>query len=351
MGDGITDRVIDGLSVQRQSLFITNIAGTVYCEIEAIGGGDITYRFGGADYLLDCTTGGGIGGRARSEALTSGTDEAPVQNNCYVIPGPDLTAILTNSVEHPNGTTFGWVAEVTLQSAAETLADGPLFLRRTTDAVSFSGRGMDSRQNERIRIDGARWGRSGGSSSVIIDAAPSPDAVYFDITSAIVYQLHRQLTDALSITNGSPAHVLNDSVTPFLEIEDLGDLLTDASGGSMSGRYYALRIYLTAASGDDGVDRLYISLPEGSYLSSDGAVNDSSGFDVNSVPVGIFGGSINVARIVLRHQAAAGGTFTLIDLQSTLGISVNSAGGAGGTAQSQTFPTSTFRVYVPDFYL
>jgi len=337
-------RIADALSLERQALFITNIAGTVYCEIEATGGGDIDYKWDGADYTVDCTGGGGVGGRARSEGLTPGTDAVPKLNYLYVVTNGANSAILTNSTTHPNGTSFAWVGVVTLQSAGETFTNGPFALQRYSDTVSHNGRGRASYNTERLRQEGAHW-VSGVAASVTIDNGTSPDSVYVDTSAGVVYQLHRQAWSALSITNLFPAYVINDSVTAYTQVTNLNQITLDADGDAFSGKRYALRLYGYVASGDDGESRLLISLPTGSYVSASGAQADTSNYDVNTIPSDIHGGAFNIARLVFYWSAAGGGTITLVENQNTRGIAVNSAGGGGGTAQSQEFPDSTFRVF------
>ncbi len=343
--------ITSGLSLQRQSTFITNVAGTVYFETEKIGGGDLNYFFRGSQYDLDCTTGSGIGGRARI-ALTAGTDTSPSKNYVYVSTnGAGTAAELFASTTHPGDASvdpYGMVAVVNLQSAATTLADGPLTMQRWSDTISHSGRSRPAFNAERIRQEGARW-VSGGVGSVQIDTATSPDSVFFSMTSGIAYQLHRQAFSSMAITNGAtPAYVINHPTTAYLAVTNLNQLTVDADGDTLTGRHYALRVYLFQASGDDGVSRMFINLPTGSYVSSTGAEADSSAFDVKSIPEQLLGGTINIGRIVLRNSGG-GSTYTLTAYQSTLGELVNATGsGSGAAAQISSFDDANFSVYDAD---
>jgi hypothetical protein len=344
MGDGISESAYNGMSVERQSVYLVEDGGSLYAQAEKIGGGDITYRFNGADYVLNCTSGSGTNGQARSSALTLGTDTVPVRNYVYVVPSTYPDAVLTNSTTHPNGSEFAWFCAVSLQSLVTSTNNGALFLQRFTDAVQHEGRGCISRERERIRQEGATW-YGGMDTSVTIDTGTTPDTVDVAISSGITYQMHRQTTPAFDTSAGSKMYVINHPTTPYLEIDSLDDVLVDANGNSLTDTRYAMRLIVCAASGEDGVSRIFVNLPNGSYLTDNNAIDDVNNFDVRTVPEIIEGGAVNAARIVLRHRSVGGGTITLLANQDTRSERVNSGGGGAGSSTATEFPTSSFRVY------
>jgi len=337
---GSTTNLTDGLSVQKQALYITNVAGTVYCETELIGGGDMTYMFGGSFYTLDCTTGGGIGGRARSGALTTGTDTNPVLNYVYVVAGSGSSAVLTNSTTIPSGE-FAWMARAYLQSAGHTLTNGPTALQRTTEAVAHDGRSAIAYDRERIRQEPASY-FSGVDFTVTDDAGGN---VTWANTSGIVYQMHRQTFPSFS----DPAEivVINDPDTPYRTITNFNQITKIEDGTSIgNGRRFGVHIYGFAASGDDGVSRLYCTLPRGTYTADANALADSSNYDVNFLPQGLRGGGFSIARVVIQNAA---GSYTLVSggNQDFRGFAINatSGGGAGSGISQVAFQDTLFNIY------
>jgi len=336
---GAQTNLTDGLSIAKQALYITNIAGTVYCETELIGGGDMTYMFGGSFYTLDCTTGSGIGGRARSGALAIGTDINPVLSYIYVVPD-GAAAILTNSTTMPTGQ-FAWMARVYLQSAATTLTDGPLALQRTTEALAHDGRGAIAYDRERIRQEPASY-FDGVDFTVTDDDSGN---ITWANTSGIVYQMHRQTFPSFS----DPAEiiVINDPTTPYRVITNFNQITQDALGSPIgNGRIFGVHIYGNAASGNDGTSRLYLTLPYSTYNASSDALSDAQNFDVNFLPQGLRGGGFSIARVVIKNQS---GTYELISGgdQDFRGFAINatSGGGAGSGASQVSFQDSVFNVY------
>jgi hypothetical protein len=335
--DGKTERVSSALSLGRQSVFITNIAGTVYAETDLIGGGNMIYRFGGADYTLDCTTGSGTGGRARSSALTAGTDASPTLNYIYVVPDTWPVCILTNSTTHPNGQEYAWLGQVTLQSAATTLSDGPLALQRTTEAFSHGGRGRISYISERIRVIGAQWA-DGCAATVTDDAGGN---VTLAVSSGTVYQMHRQTFPSFS--DPATIYVINDPDTAYTTITNFNQITKDASGAAIANRrYIGVRIIGYVASGDDGQSRLFAQLSTGVYSIEANATADTEAYDVNTMPSNLKGGAFNIARVVLYKDNT--GTWSLIQTQDKRGELLNALGTGGGASQATEFSDATFRI-------
>lgn len=326
----------NNLTLDRQTCFITNVGGTVYFETERIGGGDLRILFTNIISTLNCTSGSGIGGRARI-ALTAGTDTVPIGNYIYVTNnGP--TAYLASSTIFPTGD-LSALAKVILQSGATTLTEGPLALQRFSDDIQREGgRGRIDYMSERIRAAGAIWAE-GAEATVTDDAAGN---LTLGVTSGIIYQMHRQNFSVQP--DPAEMYIVNDPSTPFRSITNLNQITEDALGEAFAvNRFMGVRLIGFGASGDDGVSRLFIELPSGIYASESEAVSDSSGYDNNTIENKFKGGAFNIARIVFKN--APGGIYGLTETQDKRGQLLNATGTGGGATTAQTFPDSSFRIY------
>lgn len=172
-------------------------------------------------------------------ALTAGTDTNLQTNYVYI---PRDTKVLTVStaswpvVEHIK------VAEVALKSAAATESEGPMRNQNWNDAIQDSNfQGHLSHIGEKIRQFEAQWD-SGVEGSVIIDSAPTPDAVYVKTTAGKVYQMHRHDFPLLVIIPRS-IDAVNIGASQFT-ISDDGDLSADFPNGR--------RITVYDSTGNDG---------------------------------------------------------------------------------------------------
>lgn len=326
------------LSIERQSMTVLESAGTVYLDVEAVGGGDITWITASGDQVLDCSTGSGVGGKARV-ALTSGTDTVPVLNYLYVDFAGGV-ATLRSSTSFPSGE-FAWIGTCVLRSAATTATDGPYALQRhSEDLQRDSGRGRLSYVSERLRRVGASW--DSGCSVTVTDNAGS---VTLAVSSGVVYQLHRQTFSA--IADPAEINILNHSTTPHVEITDLASITEISDGTSWGNRtYIGVRIYGYVASGDSGVSRLLLNLPSGQYASGEEAIHDSAGYDIDSVSEDVRGGVFSLARVVLyKNQSGTVSVHEEQDLRGSI-VGAGRAGGGGGTAQE--FSDASFKIYDND---
>lgn len=110
-----TSYILNGMSENRQDMYILTESGNIYFEIEAIGGGDMEYVFAETECTLDCTTGSGVNGRARVQ-LTEGTAAIPQINYIYITCTDGETAILNASTSVPDASdSIAWVAQCIVQ--------------------------------------------------------------------------------------------------------------------------------------------------------------------------------------------------------------------------------------------
>ncbi len=338
----------DGLSYQRQDIQYIVDTGQIFAEVEAVGGGDITYIFKQKEHRLDCTTGTGTGGKARV-LLTQGISEnAPAFNYIYVTPNGDAVNLLA-STSRPTGE-FAYLGEVYLQDQVNFTINGELMSRRYTDSKEFGGRSTVQRTNERLRVLPADY-ELGILQNVIVDTAPAPDTVNFTTTAGQVWQKHLQ---DFPIRDGSTdgIYIVNHPTTPFKRVTDLNDpeLLQTANGDSLSGRRFNWVVWGSQNSSQANC-KTYINLPNDSYGNNPDAIADVNQTAIITIPKEFRGTGFLIARLPFRHRTVGGGQYSNL-AQDVLGIPVIDLRGqlanvgAGGSAipASNEFLASLFRV-------
>ena len=335
---------IDGMSYQVPTGVPVVIGDDVFGDIEALGGGDITYAFGQREYVLDCTNGDGVDGAARIQ-LTPGTDTHPKLNYIYVIRNGD-EAILQSSTSRPTGE-FAYLGTTILPTAATIDSDGTYMGQLYNDAKSFDGRGAVQRSAERLRILDAEY-ESGMAQTVIITPNVGvPDDVDFTMTSGEAWQKHLQDVPSRQISvNGIRS--VNHPTTPYLKVFDLADIRVDANGNSLVGRRFNFIIW-GAINSNTGETKLFLNLPLDTYGNDADVIADKDGTSVTSIPKDFRGNGFLVARLPLRQTQVSGGTWTNVAL-SELGTQVidirgNPVGSfAGGVSipASSTFSDGNF---------
>lgn len=332
------DYEFDGCVIEKQDYNIISSGGSVYCDVALDGGGDLPVQIMGDIYLLNCTTGGGVGGWARVE-LTQGTDTQPQYNYVYVelVGG---VATLKSSTTAPTGS-YANVGYMAIFTAAKTLTDGPIMNRRTTDAVSHDGSGHIQHINERIRAMGSAWAREGMVPSVVINTAPTPDTVDFSITAGKFWQLHKQDSPVLDFATDG-AYVLNTegngTLSMYDKITDINDLneFTDGSNFSVNNRVNLIFILLGNKSTAEC--KLGVLLPNGSYADNSSAYYDTDGLTPLVVPNAVWDVAIPLIRLPLLVGPNTwsfinpAGKPQFIDIRG-IGLNANS-GGAGGVGST-----------------
>jgi len=319
----------DGMSLQRPSLTVRVDGALVYIDVEADGGGDIDYQIGGQNYTLDCTTGGGAGGKA-TQSLTSGTATVPRTNYIFAKESGGVMTLNTSTV-YPTGE-FAWVGVANVLTATETSTDGLLSLQRYSDSFNFtSGRGALSYERERIRASHAHWQSGVALTPTITTNGGSPDNVQFLTAAGTVFQLHLQnwvSTDS----SVDKVWIANDNTTPYRSTSDLNTELTDANGVTMSGKYFNLVVW--GAMSSSGQQKVYVNLPTASYNTRNDLQLDVNSTAVTSIPTAFEQVGFLIAKVNLRHQAAGGGTWTVIDTVDLRGATPGSL--VSGVSGNQT---------------
>ena len=339
---------VAGQSKEQHSVTLVTSGGDIFADVEKTGTGDVDYFLtNGSDlslYTLDCTTGAGVGGKARIQ-LNEGTDTVPVINYVYVTVlsapatyGGKGTAQLNVSTTIPTGN-FAWVGRYTIGSDTFQASDGAYTNQRYDDAVSRDSRGSNSYAREKLRALGAVHSSGTVGAVAVTTNVGTPDNVLVSVSSGKVYQMHRQTISAVS----SPAsmYVANDSATFYDEITDLNVLLTDSDGDTMSSRRFNLVLWGSAGSGSD--NKLFINLPNGSYNNNSQAIVDQKNTANMTVPIAFSQTAYLIARIVLRHRTTSGGTWEILENENITGIPVG-VRSAGSGSSGNEFVDDTFRI-------
>lgn len=318
----LTSPAFNGTALQPPAVSITYTAGPVAnLHIEKAGGGDFQVFIAGVIRVFT----------AASIALTEGTDTVPVLNYVWIELIADVATLQTSTTEFPASVDYVACAVVLLQTAASAQTYGAYKVHAWTDHVGATLEpGHFAHLNEWIRNQQATW-RSGCTPTLTIVSGPSPDDVFFDSTAGNVLQLHGHDFPAMDMDGVDEAYVVNDPTTPYDRITNLNTVLTDASGGSMTGRSFSL-VFWGVASENDVDSQLMVNLPIDTYSGGAPAVLDADAFTVYQIPTQFRGTGFLIARVTLSHSNSGGGTWTLEETADLRGLLPNSSAGAASSA-------------------
>lgn len=318
VGDGF----YNGLVLEQPSTTVASNGTTITLSFEQDGGGDLTLFFSTGLYTFDATP-------TATVALTAGTDTVPVENYVYI---PISTKTLTASTSGWPSEEYVAVAKVVCQSAASAQVDGVYKMHQWNDhIVGSDDEGHVNHLNFWIRQQNATWMDG-------VALTPSVGVGTFDIatTTGNVLQLHPHAFPAFNTATGSHLYVPNWSGTSYNRFTDLTTILTDASGSSLTNKYYNLVVW-GVVSEDTGDCQLMVNVPTASYTNSASAVADTDRTAVYNIP-GLFRGTgFLIARLTIRNQSGSGGTFTVEnqeDLRSLIPATATGSGTGGITSLS-----------------
>ena len=300
---------------------------------------NLTMRFSSGDTTLVTPT---------STILTAGTDNVPQSNWVYI---PESTMKITTS-------TVSWPTEehikisfFSCQSASSTQVDGGCLINQNWNDHADNGneQGHMSHMGETIRLGrgyNAGMDAGGTDQSVLssyfdyIDVAES----YLRITSGVMYQMHKHSTPAFnSASSSDDIHVINWSGDAYHDISNLAEIVADSAGGSLSNKYFNVFFFVVGNKTGEYAP-VMMQLPNGSYNSQSGVENDTSGFDVTSMPREFqhdSGTGVPIARLTLRWTGGLG-TLTHISTKDCRETRCAGGGGAGGTGSLVNFSDSLF---------
>jgi len=193
-------KVSNSLSEERQGLTLLVVGTSVFLDVQAVGGGDITYNINGVERVLDCTTGDGVDGKARVE-IAQGTAIKDLFSVVYVSYSEQLDKlVLVNSIGLPVDS-YANVAYLSIQDYASVTANGPIVFQRTSDTPVINGQGSISRISERARLTRTSGWYSGVYPAFSITAyGGSEDDINAEFTVGQIYQQNRQSFPAIKIS-------------------------------------------------------------------------------------------------------------------------------------------------------
>jgi hypothetical protein len=313
-----------GVILETIDVEVTESGGVVSLSLEKDGGGDITCVFSDGYFPFDTTP-------AATIELTLGTDTTPVTNFVYI---DQATKLLTKSTINFPAAEHCPVAEMLVQSAAGVAADGPYIVHAHIDHSALDGdNGHISHMNSWIRHQNATW-LDGVSWTLTITAfGGDPDDVIVTTVVGSVLQLHDHVFPAFT---GTPSlFVANDFTAKFDKIVDLNEVLTDALGNTMVGKFFSLVVW-GVVNEKTGDCKLMVNTPGGSYNNQSDLDDDISNFAVYNIPAVFTGVGFLIAQFNFRHQSASSGTWTLISEIDLRGQTPSTAagGGAGGGGET-----------------
>ena len=343
-----TARILSGTSEDKQDIYLTVSGGNVYFEVEKTGGGDIEYIFGkGSEYDLDCTTGAGVGGRARV-ILTEGTTASYIRNYVYVTHAGGV-AVLNASTSMPTGE-FAWVGMATIQSDTDVTADGALQFQSMDE--SFYGtdlRGQLSKMREKLRWIGAEYINDGGILQTFTITEGTPDVGVLTTTAGQVYQLHRNTwssynmaTDGLYIANASGAGVL----TKNQKITDI-NTIRETSDGTVIVNNDRVVFTIWGTMNSMGEQKMWLNLPTDVYANNSTALQDRFNYSVTTAPKEFQTTAFLVCKLVLRYNNTGqwinlvGGTA----VQDLRGVPMGYNLGGSTSTTTQSFSDADFELY------
>ena len=321
----------NGTILENPAITVTSDGATITLSLEKSGGGDLTLVFSDEFTTLDCTP-------TQTVALTAGTDTAPVLNYLYIL--QSAKTVITKSTSSFPSAEHVPLATVLCQSAASLQTDQAYKVHQWSDhLIDSNDQGHISHLNAWIRTQNATWKSGVAQTFTITPNGGAADNVIITTASGVVLQLHDHTFPAFA---GTPdLYVVNDNVTPYNKVTDMNALLTDSTGGSMSGKYFSLVLWgvVSEVTGDC---KLMVNLPSGYYNSAAMVTSDGSKYANFNIPEAFKGTGFLIAQWNLRHQTAASGTWTSIDEIDLRGFFPNLSGGS--TAISSEFVDTAFRI-------
>ena len=185
-------RVFDGSVVETIDINIDpGLGGATELTLEAEGGGDLTFYFGGKSYVLDCTLGISDDTPAAVQ-MVNGTDSDPTLNYVYVTESGGTLTLESSTVGWP-ATAHAPIATTLLQSIASVNSYGAYKVHAWTDHINKSTEnGHLSHINKKLRALAATW----VSECAGVDLASNE---YLAVESGQVFQLHEHTFPALAM--------------------------------------------------------------------------------------------------------------------------------------------------------
>jgi len=313
--------------------------GTVLTmSLQSVLSGDLTMQFSDGLLVLDCDP-------AKTIELTEGTATSPQSNYVYI---PRSSKVLTLSTTGWPSTEHIKVSYFLVQDATTVQNSGALINQNWNDELSnpIDNMGHITHIGQWVRSRGANWFSGcdgGGTGGEYINLYAGGGT--FHVNAGVIMQMHKHSYTAKNTSTTDEAHCANYPSEAFKTVTDLNEMLIDALGGSLTGRYYNIIIAGVANKGGE-YSPLMIKLPQGSYNSSENAIKDIDGYDNYQMPREFNKESSTgflIARITIRNQGDA--TFTIENTQDLRGLIGATASGSTGGTTLMEYSDSQFRIY------
>lgn len=317
----------DGATVDDVQGNVVSDGFTITATVEALGGGDVSYKVDGGFQVLDSTP-------AASTILTPGTDSAPILN--YMFIDSATNTFTSNTTGFPEDSEHVPLAVSLVGSASLVYADGTYKTHQWNDHIHLTGgNGHVSHINRWIRAQNATW----LDGVALSHTGSGTTTVGLSATVGSMLQLHEHGTEA--IANPATAYIPNHETTAYAPVSNLADITTDSTGASINNKYTPLVIFY-AHSAIPGDAKLFINKPNGTYNSEPSARADADKHTDYSIPKEFTGTAFLIHRLIMRN---ASGTVTIFDGvgDDLRGLSPNTASGYASVSGS-TFLSSLFRV-------
>lgn len=348
---------------KQQELTLVVDGTSVYLDVEAIDGGDIEYNLDGTYYVLDCTTGDGVGGKARVELL-QGTEASPKTNYVYVAYSEQDTSIKLFTSEIEIEGAYAYVSYVGIQDYTSVSTNGALFIQRTTEAYEHNEKGAIAWMREKLRVQGTEYWTGVDQHFTITTNAGSEDNIDFHVTEGIIYQLHRQDFPEMQVsTNG--IYVVNasglGSLSEYEKILDLSVLKEDNIGNTIQDGEITNIMIFGAINHTEDSCKLFVNLPSGFYTNETNARADILNYTDYTIPKEARTTGFLIARLCLKYETANNGTWTNILTDESISwdeevVSVTSPNYPSNYPPNSDVTTTltsvgkeTLRVYFDDF--
>jgi len=331
------DSLMIGMAYDKPAITLVDDSG-LKVDVENINTGDMEFNIDGKRLTLDCTTGAGAGGKARA-SLTAGADaNNPITNYIYVDESAGAARLQT-STSLPTGA-FAWIGKVVVPDATTFGTNGSYLFQRYTESVN-DDRGPVSHEREKLRQMGALWYSGAAPTLDITVNGGAPDNVHLNTASGTVYQLHRQTWPAF--TDG-PYYYGNGS-NVYEKLTDLNAALNLDDGTAITNNQRFNLVLWGAVNYSSGDCKLFVNLPNGTYLSDGNAKADVNNTADYSVPAEMRSVAFLIARLAFKYTTGSSGTWTELETYDLRGVPFSSRTGGATVTSSNEFDDALFTIY------
>lgn len=267
---------------------------------------DLTMIFSDGIVMLDVTP-------AKTVTLTAWTDSNPQSNYVYI---PISTKVLTVSTTEFPATEHIAIAFIVLRTVGTTQTDWALRNNNWNDHIKTTwDNGHILHITERIRQLPAKWNDWIVWTSVVNWVSDVDVAT----TSGHVYQLHKQTFIWFNTATWDDLHIVNDSVSPYKTVTNLGAENVDALWNTLANSSFSIVLWWVQNKTWE-MSHMMINMPVGSYAknSPSSAVTDALNFSVYDIPTLFEWAGFLIARFTYQLEADWI-TWTLFDTQDLRG--------------------------------